>query len=248
MISFQIAEYPVVTSTNDVLKQMLQAQNTPEGQVVWAHSQEQGRGQRGKVWTSTPGKNLTFSVLVKPKRLNASEGFLLLQAAAVGVAKAVETLLPQKAIKIKWPNDILVDSQKICGILMENLHQQKSFQSIIGIGLNVLETPLHLPNTTSLLMEDPNKNWVVESVLHHLLLYLEPYLSLVGSQGQSLDKQYQNALWELGEERLFQSLDKAKAWKGCITGVDHQGRLLVKPSEKNVASAFMHGDIQLLRS
>ena len=103
------------TSTNDVVAELAR-QGAPEGTVVAAEMQNKGRGRQGRRWNSTEGKSLAFSILLRPN-LHADELSEITLAAAVAVAKTLEDFhfKPQ----IKWPNDLLLDGRKVCGILTE---------------------------------------------------------------------------------------------------------------------------------
>src|SRR5690606_16121061 len=127
-----------VSSTNDYLKQEL-SKSTPfnEGTVIMAEEQTAGKGQKGSKWISDPGKNLTFSLLLKPTFLSPVHQFDLNIAVCVSI---FETLFPLMGnqVKMKWPNDIFVNDKKLGGILIENILQGNSWkESIIGIGINV---------------------------------------------------------------------------------------------------------------
>ncbi len=128
--------YDSCTSTNDMLKK-------EHGDLLAAVAEEQtaGRGQRGNSWYSEAGRNLLFSVLAEPQGVLASEAFILSQAMALAIARTLEKHLPQKGVRIKWPNDIYVAGRKVCGILIENDLQGKCLvRSIIGCGINVNQT------------------------------------------------------------------------------------------------------------
>jgi BirA family biotin operon repressor/biotin-[acetyl-CoA-carboxylase] ligase len=127
--------------------------------VVSALEQTKGRGQRGNRWSSQPGENLTFSLVVKDFRIKANEQSAISQATALSLVD----LLSRHEIKarIKWPNDIYAGDEKICGILIENsLKGSEIDWSIIGIGLNVNQTafPEDLPNPTSMKLCTGNSN------------------------------------------------------------------------------------------
>lgn len=122
--------------------------------VVSALSQTQGRGQGDHMWHSEPGKNLTFSILIKEPDIPASGQAEISRWAAESVIRLIEG----RGIEawIKPPNDIWVGEKKICGILIEHsLRANRINNSIIGIGLNVNQTvfPEDLPNPTSMVLE-----------------------------------------------------------------------------------------------
>ena len=146
-----------VKSTNDEARRHISEIDNLS--VVSALEQTKGRGQRGNRWSSQPGENLTFSLIVKDFRIKANEQSAISQATALSLTK----LLGRHGIeaRIKWPNDIYAGDNKICGILIENsLKGMEIDWSIIGIGLNVNQTsfPEDLPNPTSMRLCTGNSN------------------------------------------------------------------------------------------
>lgn len=138
-------------STNTLLA--ASAKKFEHGTALAAHSQTSGRGQRGNKWEAEPGKNLTFSVLLRPSTIVASHQFELLQLVSISVVKVLRSQLATDDIYIKWPNDIYYRDHKICGILIENtLSGAIITQSIVGIGLNVNQRTFHsdAPNPVSM--------------------------------------------------------------------------------------------------
>jgi BirA family biotin operon repressor/biotin-[acetyl-CoA-carboxylase] ligase len=126
-----------VGSTNDEAARLAD-DGTPEGTVVWAREQQGGRGRRGRAWASPPG-NLYSSTVLRPDCPAA-------RAAELGfvAALAVGDLVPSgRAVRLKWPNDVLVDGGKIAGILLESaVSQSGHVQHVVaGIGINVSFAP-----------------------------------------------------------------------------------------------------------
>ena len=122
--------------------------------IIAAREQTDGRGQGTHTWFSTPGRNLTFSILYRfgdAYALAASDAILITQVTTLAIR---DYLLGHGVrARIKWPNDIWVEDRKICGILIENtLESGMVRESIVGIGLNLNETgwPPELPNPVSL--------------------------------------------------------------------------------------------------
>jgi len=130
------------TSTNDVVSEMAH-QGAPEGTVILAETQTKGRGRQGRRWTTLEGKSLAFSILLKP-RLPMDELPEITLAAAVAVAKVLEDFHLKP--RIKWPNDLLLDGRKVCGILTETAHKrEKPSMVVLGIGINLNQTPKDFP-------------------------------------------------------------------------------------------------------
>lgn len=119
--------------------------------IIASFSQSAGRGQGSHSWFSSPGANLTFSILYNHTGLDASEAILVTCVTTLGIRDYL--LTHGVKTRIKWPNDIWAGDRKICGILIENILEGHAIrQSIVGIGLNINETdwPACLPNPVSL--------------------------------------------------------------------------------------------------
>jgi BirA family biotin operon repressor/biotin-[acetyl-CoA-carboxylase] ligase len=158
-----------ITSTNTVLLERLRlGQALPSGFVLAAREQTAGRGRQGRSWISRPGRDLTFSVLMR-----TAAGYPALlslpMAAALGVAAALEEYGVHG--RTKWPNDVQVSGRKICGILAE----REGSGLVVGIGVNVNAEAADLARldrpATSLRLET-GREYPVESVLDRVLAHL----------------------------------------------------------------------------
>src|SRR6476659_5800909 len=132
-----------VDSTNDYLKNLL-SNSKPliEGTVIMAEYQTAGRGQKGNVWKSEKGANLTFSILLRPSFFNVNQQFQFNKAVSLGISDVLIEILGKEA-KIKWPNDVYFNNQKLGGILIENTIKGNFLkESIVGIGLNANKNQL----------------------------------------------------------------------------------------------------------
>ena len=140
-----------VDSTNEEAKRHIS--DIDNLSVLSALEQTAGRGQRGNTWTSTPGENLMFSIVMKDPKISARDQFVLNEIASLSVVDFL--FMHGISAEIKWPNDIYVGSKKICGILIENSLQGSAISSsIIGIGLNINQRNfnVNLPNPTSMVL------------------------------------------------------------------------------------------------
>jgi BirA family transcriptional regulator, biotin operon repressor / biotin---[acetyl-CoA-carboxylase] ligase len=212
---------PECHSTNTLMSDMLPRQPLPEGTVVVSDFQTAGRGQRGNSWESGRGMNLTFSVLFTPSFVEVTHQFDLTRVVSLAVADVVGRYLP---VRIKWPNDIMVNDRKICGILIENQVQgNRLSKSIVGIGLNIHQRHFSSPLASSLALES-NHTFVSAEVLEHLLEALEHrYLQLRQHQQELLRQHYLEHLYWKGESHQF--LVQEQLTEGTIQGVDLEGRL-----------------------
>jgi BirA family biotin operon repressor/biotin-[acetyl-CoA-carboxylase] ligase len=220
-----------VDSTNNFLKNTLSnSKPLPEGTVIMAESQFAGRGQQQNRWHSDAGKNLTFSILLKPSFLAISDQFDLTRAISLGVFDALYPLLG-KGLKIKWPNDIYYNDMKLGGMLIENTIQGSLIKySIIGIGLNVNQDnfPESVPNAASIkqiLQRDYDLRHILSDICSHIEAW---YLKLKAGQVDVVRKEYLSRLYWLGENKRFRT--EAGDFDGSVKNVLNNGVLVVKNS------------------
>ncbi len=128
------------------------ARDAPDGHVVFADRQTQGRGAHGRTWVSPPGTDLYFSIVARPNVEPGSTAMITL-AVGLGVQEAIAGLVPEtREVRVKWPNDLWIDGRKCAGILVESRTLGTKIDSvIIGIGVNVnrRDWPAELENTAT---------------------------------------------------------------------------------------------------
>ncbi|GAB3549116.1 biotin--[acetyl-CoA-carboxylase] ligase [Spirosoma fluminis] len=223
----QIVQYlPSCQSTNDEASDLIASQDPAEGLIVVTDNQTAGRGQRGNQWEAKPGENLTFSLILKPSFLSATEQFWLNIAVSLGIHDTLASLLNN--VRIKWPNDLYVGNQKLGGILIENTLQGYNIGwSVVGAGLNVNQTEFTYPTATSLQQQAPlSAGYDLPGLLSRLSESLEQrYLQLRAGQRDALKAAYLQSLFRYREEHPF--VANGISFRGIITGVDAVGRLVV---------------------
>lgn len=127
------------------------AKGAADGHVVLADQQTRGRGAHGRHWDSPPGSDLYFSVVARPA-VEPSSTALVTLASGLGVRDAVAALLPERSVRVKWPNDVWIGKRKCAGVLIESRTVGTRIDSvIIGVGLNVnrLQWPSDLADTAT---------------------------------------------------------------------------------------------------
>lgn len=180
-------------STNSYLARI--AAESAHGTIASAYRQTAGRGQRGNSWESEPGKNLTFSILLKGTGVAPSGQFSLSEACALGVASTLRRYIGQASVK--WSNDIYYGDSKICGMLIEHsLSGGKIDHTIAGIGINVNQTVFRsdAPNPISMAMVAGHKfdtGEVLESVCQEILRLC----ASLPSASASLHKEFLGSLY-----------------------------------------------------
>jgi BirA family biotin operon repressor/biotin-[acetyl-CoA-carboxylase] ligase len=142
---FSLIRLPSVGSTNDEAKR-LAADGAAEGTLVWGLEQTAGRGRRGRGWHSPPG-NLYMSAVLRPGK-PAAQSALIGFVAAVALADALQDLgLASDRVRLKWPNDVLVDKAKVAGILVETaaIAGETPPWLVLGMGVNLAHAPEDTP-------------------------------------------------------------------------------------------------------
>ncbi len=213
--------FDCVSSTNDIALD----ERYHHGDVICSERQSAGRGQRGNIWSSGSGLNLTFSVVVEPESLHIREQFSLLRVAALSLV----TTLAEYGIdsKIKWTNDIYVGDKKICGLLIENRIEEGFVRkSIIGIGLNInqVEFSTELPNPTSMRCErgcEFSRERVLRSVVDNLMRLLSM------DSWEELAQPYHRSLYRLGEFHSYRN-SKGELFTAKIVDVAPMGEITLE--------------------
>jgi BirA family transcriptional regulator, biotin operon repressor / biotin---[acetyl-CoA-carboxylase] ligase len=167
MIQFKIHRIAEVSSTNTVALEAAK-EDAPEGLVIIADYQTAGRGKPGRWWLSPRGKNLLCSVLLRPP-LSPAQAPILTQTACRAIAKVLKEKY-DIASEFKRPNDVMVGSQKICGILVEAVSSQSKLEAVvIGIGLNVNAEISELPPGGISMKNLKNIEYSTDEILEHIL-------------------------------------------------------------------------------
>ncbi len=221
-----------VASTNNYLKECLSnSEPLLEGAVILADEQFAGRGQLQNKWQSEAGKNLTFSVLLRPSFLAIGQQFELNKAVSLAIIDVLKPLFGN-SVCIKWPNDILVDDKKIAGVLIENSLQGTRWkQAIVGIGLNVNQTAFsaELCTATSIktiLHTDCDLNQLFADLCKALEVR---YLQLRNGKFEQIHREYLQHLFKFGKLSTFKTTQEV--FDATITGINPSGLLELRTPE-----------------
>ncbi len=221
--------FPRLPSTNLYASELLSKSKPIEGTVISTAHQTAGRGQIGSSWETEAGQNITLSVILYPSFLEPRRQFALNQATALSVRDVI-TRYTEKAVKVKWPNDIYLERGKLAGILIQTSLSGNRFQNcIIGTGINVNQEifPSNLPNPTSLFLETGRK-YDTGSLIEEYCQALERrYLQLRSGRLSSLQEEYHNHLFGMGQELWFER-PGGERFRGMIRGVNPIGQLLIR--------------------
>ena len=241
MFTINHIKLETINSTNDYTLSLKDSLVFKEGLVVTANFQSGGNGQRGKVWESNANENLLLSVVIEPK-LKLDEQSLISKIAALSVFDLLKSLGIEALIK--WPNDVLVNKQKIAGILMQNKLQGNYItHSVIGLGFNVNQLVFkpYLPKATSLKLQ-LNKEYEVLEIQEQFLSFLSTRLIRL-KKGENQTNEYLKDLFLKDTPAAFESDNKQ--FMGIIKGVSESGKLLIQFDDDSI-TAFENQQVKYL--
>jgi BirA family biotin operon repressor/biotin-[acetyl-CoA-carboxylase] ligase len=241
----KIIKLNAIDSTNTYLKDLCKNTTVNDCTLVVANEQTKGRGQMGAKWQSRQGQSLTFSMLKRFNQLHVLDQ----PSIAFGVSIAIKNVLEKlqvPGISVKWPNDIMSYSQKLCGLLIENqLEGSFVVSTIIGVGLNVNESEFSdLPQATSMRLATGitfNRIEVLELMGEEIQKQLE---SLEMGNTLKLKSTYEASLFRRNKVSTFEDPSGFK-FNGMILGVAKSGELLVEKEDESVQN-FELKQIKLL--
>ncbi|MDI3518428.1 MAG: BirA family transcriptional regulator [Caldanaerobacter sp.] len=231
-----------LSSTNDMAKEL--AYKVPDGTVIVAEEQTKGRGRMGRSWFSEKSSCILTSVILKPQ-IRPENTVALTQVAALAVVKAIEEVCSVKT-KIKWPNDIILNSKKVCGILTEMSSEIDVVNYIvIGIGINVncTEFPDDLKEKATSLQLELEKPVDRKKLLASLLNNLEIYYKKYEEKGfESLRPLILENSITIGKEVRVIYTDREI--RGQAIAIDKEGKLVIK-TEKGEEIALLSGEVSV---
>ncbi|MHC1708394.1 MAG: biotin--[acetyl-CoA-carboxylase] ligase [Bacteroidales bacterium] len=234
-LTFNIIRKERLPSTQKYLTELLQSGVYPEGTLVITSNQYSGIGQEKNQWHSSPGKNLTFSLLLKPTFLHPADQFMLTKMISLAVIHCLSKFTGiQEKLAIKWPNDIYCGNRKIAGILVSNAIMGNTLEHcIIGIGLNINESvfPEYCPNPTSLFLETGTE-LDTEGILEFLLESISTSYLALQNNTQLLDQGYLSYLYQYRQEKKY--LFKGEEVAAKICGINEYGKLCLDIEGKGI--------------
>lgn len=240
-----IIKLNAIGSTNTYLRELASKKRLEDYTVVVTRHQTNGKGQIGAVWNSEKGKNLTFSVFKRNGCVSVDTTFYISMVTSLAIIKTLQLFQVPKLV-VKWPNDILSEQKKICGILIENVIKQQDIEgSIIGIGLNVNQTqfkdlPLasSLKNLTGTLFDVEE---LLVKIVHQLTYYFD---KLEQGKHDFIKRAYEALLFRRYKPSTFKDIE-GNLFSGIIQGVNNNGTLQIL-LEDDIIKNFELKEIKLL--
>ena len=238
----QLYIFDSLDSTNDYAK-ILASQGMAEGCVVITDHQNAGRGRMQRAWFDEQSSNLLLSLLIRPK-IDAKQFNLLPFFAAISVALTIEQITGLSS-SCKWPNDVLINGKKCCGILLESSIQNYSVEyAIIGIGLNInqIQFDNELETKATSLRRECGKEFDRCEIFRNLMQSLEELYKNV-QQNNFARILYE---WKMRDAVIGKQVtlfDHKKEVKGLASTITSDGGLVIVTSEG--LQTFYSGDVTM---
>lgn len=227
----KIISYDTVDSTNQQAKKIA-LEGAKEGTIIISEEQTAGKGRRGKYWVSPPNTGIWMSVVLRPDIMPENASMLTL-VAGLSVCKAIREITGLEAL-IKWPNDIVINGKKICGLLTE-MNSEIDYVNfvVVGIGINVNTEgfPPELEKMATSLMIEGNKNYerkkIVNKILEIFEIYYKKYLDT--EDLTNMIEEYNTCCINIGRE--VQVISKHKNLQGKVKKITEKGELIITDSQ-----------------
>jgi BirA family biotin operon repressor/biotin-[acetyl-CoA-carboxylase] ligase len=221
-----------VNSTNERAAKWAKG-GAPEGAVVLAEYQATGRGRHGRSWTADRGQNLLFSVVLRPQ-LPPDQLSLITIAAGVAVAETLDNVVSPHRATLKWPNDILLEGRKTCGMLLESSIADTETVVVLGVGLNVNQTdfPDALADTATSLRLTTGRPVPRATLLARLLTALEHrYDAAQSGAAEAVRTAFEERLASLHEPTTLRVPEADQTLTGRVEGITKTGALRLRTAD-----------------
>lgn len=239
IIGRRVLYFATIASTMDVARQQAQA-GAIEGTVVIAGEQTAGRGRLKRTWLA-PAGNIALSVVLYPRMAELSSIVML---ASLAVVHCIESFAGLKA-QIKWPNDVLLNGRKVCGILIEtDVRQGEVNHAIVGTGINVDLRPADFAEIESTATSLSVESGIAVSrpgLVRSLLIEMDRLYAVL-REGGSLFEEWRNKLVTLGKHVRVTSVEGAQ--EGIAESVDRDGSLCLRTDDGKLVR-IVAGDVTL---
>lgn len=249
VVGREILSYNKVGSTNTIAYELAE-KGLKEGAVIIAEEQSGGKGRHGRSWQSPPKAGIYMSCILRP-HIAPNEIPEITLVAAVALAKAIREFTGLDAM-IKWPNDILIDGRKVCGILTEMKAEQDRIDFIIlGIGINVNSHSADLPKTgtslrsASLRHFGRNEELSRIDLARKILEAIEEYYFLLKKKGSGPIIEEWKTLSEMLGSRVKVCLPN-RTFEGLAHNIDPDGALVVR-LDSGILNKVSSGDVVMIR-
>lgn len=230
--------YEETDSTNAEAKRLAQ-EGAAHGTAVAANVQTGGKGRRGRTWSMEPDANIAMSLILKPN-LRPENASMLTLVMALAAAQGILESTGVKAA-IKWPNDLVVDGHKICGILTEmSTEIDYIHEIIVGIGINCNQTefPEEIRETAGSLCQYAGQTVDRAAVMERILFWFEKYFAVFMETQDLSGLQEAYGAWLLNTGKEVRIVKQDRSFTGKALGIDVRGELLVELPDGTVTPVY----------
>ena len=227
-----------VSSTNLYLRKLIKDKSINENILVSTNYQEKGRGQRSNIWESEKNMNILISFLY----VHTTNNYDLFKFNML-ISLAIYDFLSKyfkTGLKIKWPNDLMINNKKIAGVLVQNI--ESNFKSIIGVGININQKEFKNFSTQATsfsneLNKEFNRNALILELMNNFENYLINYF-----QFNDLKNSYMLKIYKFKQQTNF--LNNLKEFKGEIMNFNSSGEIIIKSGDEFLS--FKNGEIKMI--
>ena len=240
----EMRSFEEVGSTNERATEWAK-DGAPEGAVVLTEYQTTGRGRHGRSWTADRGRNLLFSIVLRPS-LAPDRLSLITVAAGVAVAETIDAFVSPHRAALEWPNDVLLEGRKTCGILLESSLAPPDGETVVilGVGLNVNQTdfPDALADTATSLRLTTGRSVPRAELLERLLHALEHWCDAAqAGEANAVRTAFEDRFTSLHEHTTLHVPGTDRTLSGTVQGITETGALRLRTAD---GTATVHaGDV-----
>lgn len=221
-----VHRFETLESTNAYARDLLAHNEINEGEVILADSQSNGYGRKKDTWDSPLG-NIYCTMILDPKAhgIEVARYPELAFVSGVALLKAVQSLVPDLDVKLKWPNDLIINQRKLAGIVIEVENEKVA----LGIGMNVFAVPHVLDQPTTILSEYKSDLPELSDVFHVLLKYVwHTYDAWLKEGFNPIREEWIKRAYQLG------NMIERDGKKGTFKGIDINGAMILNADDKEI--------------
>ena len=236
----EVVHYPSIGSTNREAR-MLASEGAKHGTLVLADAQTAGRGRRGRGWISPAGEGIFMSLILRPQA-HPSQVARLSLLTALAVANAIAQVTALDA-RIKWPNDIVIQGRKVCGLLLEMDADESAVHSIVaGVGINVHQRVFdeEIAHTAASLDLLGGRAYSRAEIVRAFLAQFERAMAM---DDEAMMRDYRARSATLGQR--VQVIALCGTYTGTAEGVTDSGSLLVRADEDGALREVLAADVSV---
>ncbi len=231
--------YFLETDSTNTQAKRLGDEGAAHGTLAVAEKQTGGKGRRGRRWESPAGSSIYMSILLRPDIL-PNQAPMLTLVMALSVAKAIQICVGEEAL-IKWPNDIVVNDRKVCGILTEMSTEIQWINHVVigtGINVNTENFPAEIAETATSLYLESGKRQKRSLLTAEILRQFERYYSLFLDAGDlsGIQEEYNSLLVNFGRE--VRVLEPGHEYNGVAGGINETGELLIHTKDGQIRQVY----------